>query len=445
MNAIDEYELKYSTVISGNACDFNLPIAEATVCKLICHKQSLSIFLEPGDNLQISFAGDSLLQSVSFSGKGSENNTFLNLFLRRFHSEYNKEAVTATILKSGADEFEMKLYDGRKTQLDFYNTYQSKNLLSQPFEKYIENTIRYNYYARLLSFPIIQANQSQQILAVKALPAVMLKGIDSTLANDHALLCETYRDFLFYDVVYFTSQANGFEKFKDQSISMERKISMASQNFSGKSLVWYLAWFLNSDIDKVSQYTARHVYTVLTADEKNGTYTHLLRNKVDKRLAVKDAPVAPVKANDASASTSKSGYPALQDIDGKSFTFDDLKGKVVYVDYWASWCGPCRNEMSYSKQLHEMFNEKQLKQLVFLYISIDESADAWRAAVQQIGMQGRLAISPGNWSSPIAKYFQINSIPRYMLIDKKGNIVDVNAKRPSSGQSIYNDILKLIE
>ena len=91
-----------------------------------------------------------------------------------------------------------------------------------------------------------------------------------------------------------------------------------------------------------------------------------------------------------------------------------------------------------------MFTPQQLKNIVFLYISIDGSEDAWKAAVNQLGIEGKLAISPGNWQSEIAKFFQINSIPRYMLIDTKGNIVDLNAKRPSSGQQIYNDIIHLL-
>jgi thiol-disulfide isomerase/thioredoxin len=187
-------------------------------------------------------------------------------------------------------------------------------------------------------------------------------------------------------------------------------------------------------------------YTLLSEIEKNGMYTQLLKKKCEARIKTKE--VADKSKNEKIESKnqeSASGYPKLKDLDGKYFTIDDLKGKVVYVDFWASWCGPCRAQMPASKQLHEMFTEKQLKNLVFLYISIDESEEAWKNAVKQIGMQGKLGISPGNWNSEIAKYFQINSIPRYMLIDKKGKIVDQDAKRPASGREIYNDILKLLD
>jgi hypothetical protein len=101
--------------------------------------------------------------------------------------------------------------------------------------------------------------------------------------------------------------------------------------------------------------------------------------------------------------------------------------------------------MPYSKQLHDMFTTQQQKQIVFLYISIDQSEDAWKNAAKQLGIEGKQGISPGNWQSQVATYFQINSIPRYMLIDKNGSFVDMNAKRPSSGQETYEDIVKLLQ
>ena len=107
----------------------------------------------------------------------------------------------------------------------------------------------------------------------------------------------------------------------------------------------------------------------------------------------------------------------LKDLSGKSFSLSELKGKVVYIDFWASWCGPCRQMMPYSKQLHENLTEKQKKQITFLYISIDANEDAWKKAINDLGMEGTMLISPGNWTSKVCSYFQINSIPRYMIME----------------------------
>ena len=133
----------------------------------------------------------------------------------------------------------------------------------------------------------------------------------------------------------------------------------------------------------------------------------------------------------------------MKDLDGKSFSLGELKGKVVYIDFWASWCGPCRQMMPYSKQLHDNLTDSQKKQIAFLYISIDANEEAWKKAITDLGMEGKQVISPGNWSSKVCSYFQINSIPRYMIMDKKGNIVDFNAKRPAD-PALMDDLTKIL-
>jgi thiol-disulfide isomerase/thioredoxin len=446
---INEYEPTFKTDIYENNCTLKVAVDKASLARFSYNGQWAWLYLEPGVEINLNIGLDSLYKSITFIGNVATENVFLKDFYAKFHNDLDKDIVKQNILTTSLDNFEIGLYNAHKKQLDFYNSYTGKDQLSAMFRGFIENTIRYSYYAGLFSFPIVIANQSAQIQKVIPLPDVMLEAVDKKLFIDDALPSEAYRDFINWYVIYFTSKANSFNKFKDYHISMESKIQTARQNLTPASLVWYIADFLNTDCNKIAPFTAKDVYAKLQETEGQGVvYAQLLKKKCEARINTK---VVVEKTTDDKTTTAggsgknpSSEYPLLKDLNGKSFGIDDFKGKVVYIDFWASWCGPCRAEMPSSKQLHAMFSAKQQKEIVFLYISIDATEDAWKKGVEQLGIEGKQGISPGNWNSEIAKYFQINGIPRYMLMDKKGNIVDFNAKRPSSGQEIYNDIIRLL-
>ena len=119
-------------------------------------------------------------------------------------------------------------------------------------------------------------------------------------------------------------------------------------------------------------------------------------------------------------------YP---DVNGKMVSLSDFKGKVVLVDVWATWCGPCRGEIPHLKKLEE---EMHGKDVVFLGVSVDEAKDKqkWLDFIEKEGLKG-IQLLAGGWSK-ITKDYKINGIPRFMVFDRNGNIVSVDAPRPSN-------------
>jgi len=136
----------------------------------------------------------------------------------------------------------------------------------------------------------------------------------------------------------------------------------------------------------------------------------------------------------------------LEDIEGNSFIYEDIieqhKGKVIYVDFWASWCGPCRKEMPASQELKERYKDKDV---VFLYVSVDQNNSMWEGANSSFQLDENSFIA---LNYPKAKHFQlreVSNIPRYMLYDKNGRMLDDNALRPSNQAltTVIDGLLKI--
>jgi len=123
--------------------------------------------------------------------------------------------------------------------------------------------------------------------------------------------------------------------------------------------------------------------------------------------------------------------------DGSVKMFEDAlaeyKGKVIYVDFWASWCPPCRAEMPSSQKLHSQFEGKDV---VFLYVSFDRGADAWKGGIEKMDIKGVHFFPAADANQAVSTKYGINGIPRYMLVDKTGKVINPDAPRPSSGQVI---------
>lgn len=118
----------------------------------------------------------------------------------------------------------------------------------------------------------------------------------------------------------------------------------------------------------------------------------------------------------------------------KQTTIEELlknkKGKVIYIDFWASWCVPCLEEMKYSKSLIKEYSNKEME---VVYLSLDDNYMKWSKASERLeinlAMNSFKILEPGN-----SQFFQdhkIKAIPRYMIVDKNGSIINTDAPRPS--------------
>lgn len=114
---------------------------------------------------------------------------------------------------------------------------------------------------------------------------------------------------------------------------------------------------------------------------------------------------------------------------GGKTTLESLKGKYVYIDLWATWCGPCRAEIPFLKELEKSLHDKNI---AFVSISTDSEKDheKWKTFVKEKELTG-IQLYADRANMDFIKAFNVNTIPRFILIDPSGTVVDADAARPS--------------
>jgi thiol-disulfide isomerase/thioredoxin len=122
------------------------------------------------------------------------------------------------------------------------------------------------------------------------------------------------------------------------------------------------------------------------------------------------------------------------DINDKEVHLSDFKGKVVYLDFWATWCNPCKQEKPHFVKLSTQY---QNKGIVFISLSLDDpnKFEEWKKMTQNEKSIVHLRTHAG-WDPEFIEKFQVTSIPTFMLIDAEGNFIDASAPRPSSNEIV---------
>ncbi len=120
---------------------------------------------------------------------------------------------------------------------------------------------------------------------------------------------------------------------------------------------------------------------------------------------------------------------------GGTTSLSDLKGKYVYIDVWATWCGPCKAEIPHLIKLEKQYHGKNI---TFVSISVDrkKDKDKWRAMIAEKNMVGVQLFADKDWKSDFVVNYGIKGIPAFILIDPDGNIVSSSAPRPSDPRII---------
>lgn len=129
---------------------------------------------------------------------------------------------------------------------------------------------------------------------------------------------------------------------------------------------------------------------------------------------------------------------SLPDMNGNRLRLSDLKGKVVLIDFWASWCGPCRHN---NPRLVKLYNKYHGKGLEIYGVSLDDDPTKWVKAVRHDKLNWIQVIDDQGWAASSANIYGVDMIPSSFLLDKKGIIRTMNAE----GDELENSVRDLLK
>lgn len=363
-----------------------------------------------------------------------ENARFLTEFDSLYGKWYDSPTLYQRVLTENIDDWEIALFETRNKQLTYLKASGEKQGISPELISLIEKSIKWNYWHLVLAYPILRSNNDTKFKRVVSLPRIVTDELDlKTIGQPDDLILDTYRRFLPLAVTYYNSKDKDYIKYADRGKMVKDKSEFAAKYIKDDLLDFYQATLIEENCPFLTASAAK--YFISNVYDSN-LQKHLL-TVCDDALNRKEVAEKPKE----SKGKLSGNLPTLMDLEDKTFDFSAYKGKVIYVDFWASWCGPCRNEFPKSREMHESLSKKEKDNIVFLYISIDESLDAWKSAVKQLGLE---EFGENGHSYEVSGRYGVRTIPRYMIIDQSGEIVDMEATRPSNPETLQR-LLKLIE
>lgn len=383
-------------------------------------------------NLNLKFEADFLDDKVELSGDGASISNFMVGLQEQFGSQFSiawleEQAKDAT----NVDAMEMDAFAVRNDVVFALEKHEGS--LPEAFKKVFKNHAGYYYFLSLFKFSEAKTATSS-IPKATEIPKVLIESLDWERMNKESELdSKFFRDLLMSFVSYKALEQYDFMKFADRQATVQENFNVARENLQGLALQYFLTRTLLSEADNVRPSLLRQMTGRLRETDNSDAYVKIVEDNISTQLAAKDEEVVAV---DKQPADNAAIDVEVFDLNGKAFNLSDFKGKVVYLDIWASWCGPCRKQIPAAKAMKEELSKKEKKNIVFLYISIDNTETVWKKAIKELGIEGTHGLSQGGWGSKVTAKFGVSSIPRYLIFDKKGKVVDPNAPRPSDPRTL---------
>lgn len=401
-----------------NTFKIEIQLFEPTIATLTHGNSSIEIYLEDKDDLKIEFHGWDLEATILYSGKGAANNYYLNKSSIKF-KRLSDEHLTYQMSNLKPEEFRTYMNQMLQKRLSYFQKFQNELTFSTNFQAYAEADIQYWWAHHLMQYRWEHAFYND-LAAPMDLPESYFDFLnDIEVNNDLALTNLRYIYFLEQYLDYKNSKEVRYNKY---GAPIREDYRGAKRFLKGKAMYYVLSNEIYIKCKNKDTYSIGNDVASLMENCPYDNYKSLVKAEYSKANGLSRGELAP-NFN-------------LVDVNNEKVSLSDFRGKVVYLDFWATWCTPCTYELLNSKNLKTQFKGKDV---IFLYISLDTNMDNWRSFLREHNPEGVHVYAQGVYDAPVAENYSVRGLPSFFLIDKDGKLARVPAKR-SSEKGVYEEI-----
>ncbi len=420
------WDTKDTLMLKEGKFQGDLLVKEPGIYEFSVGKYGFQMYLKPGAALTFNIDMDQLkagaYQSIQINGEGSAE-TQLMFDLKSYDIMGN---FRQTLMLPSAD-FKAKVDEYYGNVVAKVDSFKEAGTSSSHFLERIDLITKIEMCEKYMYYTLYHSRLAPQ--DTTPIP-VDFYSIGDDIALDNAAF---FKEISTYKYFVLQKHESNIEKQLD-----EEGLETGSADRLNKRIDLIVSLQASQEVKDMLGRQTISSYTYATEEEKTvykNRYKEMIKNLdyiqdfetlLSKLESLKPGNVAPTFS--------------YQDVNGQLVSSEDLKGKVIYIDVWATWCGPCRGEIPHLKAMEEELHHEDI---AFVSISIDGDKDAWKKMVAEKELKGYQLYADKEWNSDIIKNYAIKGIPRFILIDKEGKIVDANAQRPSSQDVIKKQLIEL--
>lgn len=398
-------------VMEDSSFQIKLDITEPQVVALKYLRRKVYLYVEPYDTLQMSLDADDFPASLSFLGEAGVNNKIFADFTSKFPEEknqfkmmqYRKGTVyykvgvdlDSDMRRKSPEDFRKQIDEERDAKIAAYSEYKEKyGTPSEDFELYMWSEIHYGWAMTLLTYGHAHGYYN------KVTPEFFFFVHDVPLMNAKAMGNPKYRNYIQAYINYAC-----MEKYPEEDIFFKQLEIAEEEGLEGEAMAYFKSTLLVRALKKHDDQSK----VIPHYQDFLNTNTYEKYNKIVMETYE--------SVNRYAAGQYASNF-TLKDVSGNSVSLNDFRGKIIYMDFWASWCRPCVQKLDEIQTIKDDLAYSE--NIVFIHISFDGNYDEWTAKINEKGFTGIHLQAPESTKSEVAKLYNIKALPEYFIITPQG-------------------------